>query len=75
MVSCFLFEVGDSLNDILCVIDIFMQFFKLGGGVVLNLNKLRVKGEVIKDVENVIKGVVGVMKLLDNVFRYVDQMG
>ncbi|MEC5220025.1 class 1b ribonucleoside-diphosphate reductase subunit alpha [Bacillus atrophaeus] len=75
MVSCFLLEVGDSLNDISRAIDISMQLSKLGGGVALNLNKLRAKGEAIKDVENVTKGVVGVMKLLDNAFRYADQMG
>lgn len=75
MVSCFLLEVGDSLNDISRAVDISMQLSKLGGGVALNLNKLRAKGEAIKDVENVTKGVVGVMKLLDNAFRYADQMG
>lgn len=41
----------------------------------MNLSKLRAKGEAIKDVENATKGVVGVMKLLDNAFRYADQMG
>ncbi|MCP9020178.1 class 1b ribonucleoside-diphosphate reductase subunit alpha [Bacillus velezensis] len=75
MVSCFLLEVGDSLNDISRAIDISMQLSKLGGGVALNLSKLRAKGEAIKDVENATKGVVGVMKLLDNAFRYADQMG
>lgn len=75
MVSCFLLEVGDSLNDISRAIDTSMQLSKLGGGVALNLNKLRAKGEAIKDVENATKGVVGVMKLLDNAFRYADQMG
>ncbi|MCY9057883.1 class 1b ribonucleoside-diphosphate reductase subunit alpha [Bacillus inaquosorum] len=75
MVSCFLLEVDDSLNAISRAIDISMQLSKLGGGVALNLNKLRAKGEAIKDVENATKGVVGVMKLLDNAFRYADQMG
>lgn len=75
MVSCFLLEVDDSLNAISRAIDISMQLSKLGGGVALNLNKLRAKGEAIKDVENATKGVVGVMKLLDTAFRYADQMG
>lgn len=74
LVSCFLLEVNDSLNDISRAIDISMQLSKLGGGVSLNLSKLRAKGEAIKDVENATKGVVGVMKLLDNAFRYADQM-
>ncbi|MED3627854.1 class 1b ribonucleoside-diphosphate reductase subunit alpha [Bacillus subtilis] len=75
LVSCFLIDVNDSLNDISKAIDISMQLSKLGGGVSLNLSKLRAKGEAIKDVENATKGVVGVMKLLDNAFRYADQMG
>ncbi|UNY40603.1 ribonucleoside-diphosphate reductase subunit alpha [Bacillus phage vB_BauS_KLEB27-1] len=75
MVSCFLLEVNDSLNDISRAIDISMQLSKSGGGVSLNLSKIRAKGESIKDVDGATKGVVGVMKLLDNAFRYADQMG
>lgn len=75
LVSCFLLEINDSLNDISRAVDISMQLSKLGGGVALNLSKLRAKGEAIKDVANATKGVVGVMKLLDNAFRYADQMG
>ncbi|MEK5298656.1 class 1b ribonucleoside-diphosphate reductase subunit alpha [Bacillus sp. FSL R5-0659] len=75
MVSCFLLEVNDSLNDISRAIDISMQLSKSGGGVSLNLSKIRAKGEAIKDVAGATKGVVGVMKLLDNAFRYADQMG
>ncbi|MGG1042536.1 class 1b ribonucleoside-diphosphate reductase subunit alpha [Bacillus velezensis] len=75
LVSCFLLEVGDSLNDIERAVGISMQLSKVGGGVSLNLSKVRAKGESIKGIENVTKGVVGVMKLLDNAFRYADQQG
>jgi len=75
LVSCFLIEVNDTLNDISKAMDISMQLSKIGGGVGLNLSKIRAKGEPIKGVENATKGVVGVMKLLDNAFRYADQMG
>ncbi|MBW5446971.1 class 1b ribonucleoside-diphosphate reductase subunit alpha [Cohnella sp. CFH 77786] len=75
LVSCFLLEVNDSLNDISKAIDLSMQLSKIGGGVALNLSKIRAKGEAIKQIENATKGVVGVMKLLDNAFRYADQMG
>lgn len=75
LVSCFLLEVNDSLNDIAKAIETAMQLSKLGGGVSLNLNKIRAKGESIKGIENATKGVVGVMKLLDHAFRYADQMG
>lgn len=75
LVSCFLLEVGDSLNDISMASSTAKQLSKLGGGVSLNLSKIRAKGETIKGVENATKGVVGVMKILDNDFRYADQMG
>ncbi len=74
-VSCFLLEAGDSLNDIARISEFSMQLSKIGGGVALNLNSLRAKGEAIKGIPNVSKGVVGVAKLLDNNFRYADQMG
>jgi len=74
-VSCFLLEAGDSLNDISRISEFSMQLSKIGGGVAINLTNLRAKGESIKGIPNVSKGVVGVMKLLDNNFRYADQMG
>lgn len=75
LVSCFLLEMNDSLNDIAMVENIAMQLSKVGGGVAINLSKIRAKGEAIKNIENATKGVVGVMKLLDHAFRYADQMG
>ncbi|RDV27804.1 class 1b ribonucleoside-diphosphate reductase subunit alpha [Lysinibacillus capsici] len=75
LVSCFLTEVGDSLNDINMAESTAKQLSKLGGGVSLNLSNIRAKGEAIKGIKNVAKGVVGVMKMLDHAFRYADQMG
>lgn len=74
-VSCFLLEVNDSLNDIARASEFAMQLSKIGGGVALHLSNLRAKGETIKGNANAAKGVVGVAKLLDNAFRYADQMG
>jgi ribonucleoside-diphosphate reductase alpha chain len=75
LVSCFLMEMNDSLNDISMNQNMSMQLSKVGGGVSSNISKIRAKGESIKDIENATKGVVGVMKLLDHSFRYADQMG
>ncbi|WCA22548.1 class 1b ribonucleoside-diphosphate reductase subunit alpha [Candidatus Phytoplasma oryzae] len=74
-VSCFLLEAGDSLNDISRIVEFSMQLSKIGGGVSINLSNLRAKGEKIKEISNVSKGVLGVAKLLDYAFRYADQMG
>lgn len=75
LVSCFETEVGDSLNDINMAESTAKQLSKVGGGVSLNLSNLRAKGEAIKDIANVGKGVVGVMKMLDHGFRYANQLG
>lgn len=75
LVSCFETEVGDSLNDINMAESTAKQLSKMGGGVSLNLTNIRAKGEAIKGIENVSKGVVGVMKMLDHGFRYANQLG
>ncbi|HBG8885131.1 TPA: ribonucleoside-diphosphate reductase subunit alpha, partial [Clostridioides difficile] len=48
---------------------------KIGGGVALNLSKLRASGESIKDIEGAAGGVVGVAKMLEQSFSYFNQMG
>lgn len=75
MVSCFLMECGDSLNNINMAESMSKQVSKIGGGGSTNLSKVRAKGEDIRNIENVTKGVVGVMKMLDHAYRYADQMG
>lgn len=75
LVSCFLTEVGDSLNNINMAESTSKQLSKIGGGVSLYLSDIRAKGEAINGVEDATKGVVGVMKGLDHAFRYADQMG
>ncbi len=61
MVSCFLLEMDDSLNSINYVLGTCMQLSKIGGGVAVNLSKLRGRGEPIKGVEGAAKGVMPVL--------------
>lgn len=75
LVSCFLLEMDDSLNSISFNLSTAMYLSKIGGGVALNLSKLRAKGESIKEIQNVSKGVLPVLKLLEDGFNYADQMG
>lgn len=75
MVSCFLLEMDDSLNSINYVIGTCMQLSKIGGGVAVNLSKLRGRGEAIKGVEGAAKGIMPVLKLMEDAFSYADQMG
>lgn len=75
MVSCFLLEMDDSLNSINYVVGTCMQLSKIGGGVAVNLSKLRGRGEPIKGVEGAAKGIMPVLKLMEDAFSYADQMG
>ncbi len=75
LVSCFLLEMDDSLNSIGYNLNAAMQLSKIGGGVALNLSRLRARGEPIKGVAHAAKGVVPVAKLLEDAFNYADQMG
>lgn len=75
MVSCFLLETDDSLNSINYIDSTAKQLSKIGGGVAINLSKLRARGEAIKGIEGVAKGVLPVAKALENGFSYADQLG
>ncbi|TKH38049.1 ribonucleotide-diphosphate reductase subunit alpha [Paenibacillus polymyxa] len=75
LVSCFLLEMDDSLNSINYVLNTCMQLSKIGGGVAVNLSKLRSRGEAIKGVEGAAKGIMPVLKLMEDGFSYADQMG
>lgn len=75
LVSCFLDEIGDSLNSIGYAINSSMKLSSIGGGVSLNLSKLRGRSEAIKGVEGRASGVLPIMKLLEDVFSYANQLG
>ena len=75
MVSCFLINVEDSCEGISYAISSANNLSKIGGGVALNLTRLRAHGEAIKDIEGAAGGVVGVAKMLENSFSYFNQMG
>ena len=75
MVSCFLISVEDSCEGISYAVASANHLSKIGGGVALNLSRLRASGESIKDIEGAAGGVVGVAKMLEQSFSYFNQMG
>lgn len=75
LVSCFLLEVDDSLNSINFIDSTAKQLSKIGGGVAINLSKLRARGEAIKGIKGVAKGVLPIAKSLEGDFSYADQLG
>lgn len=75
MVSCFLLSIEDSTEGISYAISSASHLSKIGGGVALNLTRLRASGEAIKDIEGASGGVIGVAKMLEQSFTYFNQMG
>ncbi|WCR29927.1 class 1b ribonucleoside-diphosphate reductase subunit alpha [Paenibacillus thiaminolyticus] len=75
LVSCFLLEVDDSMNSIGFSINSALQLSKIGGGVSLNLSKIRGAGEQIKGLDGKASGVLPVMKLFEDAFSYANQLG
>ncbi|MEG1311593.1 MAG: class 1b ribonucleoside-diphosphate reductase subunit alpha [Romboutsia sp.] len=75
MVSCFLLSIEDSTEGISYAVSSSSHLSKIGGGVALNLSKLRGSGEPIKDIDGAAGGVVGVSKMLEQSFSYFNQMG
>lgn len=75
LVSCFLLNVEDDLNSITRAWNSAAQLSKRGGGVALNLTNLRATNDPIKGVHGAANGVLPVMKVLEDIFSYVDQLG
>lgn len=75
MTSCFLLDIEDNLESINYAMNSAMQMSKIGGGVGLNLTKLRARGEAIKDVENRASGVLPPSKVFEDIFSYINQLG
>ena len=75
LVSCFLDEMGDNLSGIGYIFDSAMKLSSIGGGVSINLSKVRARGEAIKGVEGRASGVLPIMKILEDIFSYANQLG
>lgn len=75
LVSCFLVNVSDNMESIARAQSAALQLSKRGGGVALCLTDLREVGAPIKKMEGQASGVVPVMKILEDIFSYSNQLG
>jgi ribonucleoside-diphosphate reductase alpha chain len=75
LVSCFLLDVQDDLNSIFRAVNSAAQLSKRGGGVAINLSNIRGKGDPIKKILNQSGGIIPWMKILEDTFKAVDQLG
>ncbi|MDY7043719.1 class 1b ribonucleoside-diphosphate reductase subunit alpha [Virgibacillus sp. M23] len=75
LVSCFLLEMQDNTESIFYVTEACAQLSRFGGGVAINLSKLRGAGDPIKGIENASTSIVGIAKILEDVFTKFNQLG
>lgn len=73
-VSCFLVDVPDSTEGIMYAVESSAQLSRLGGGVGISLTNIRARGEDIKGIHNAASGVVGVAKILEDIFSHFNQL-
>jgi len=73
--SCFIAAVDDSLDSIFYNINTVAQISKNGGGVGLNLSRIRATGSEIQGVPNASGGILPWIKILNDTAVAVNQLG
>ncbi|MFZ8864213.1 MAG: ribonucleoside-diphosphate reductase subunit alpha [Thermocrinis sp.] len=73
--SCFVLTVDDDLYDIFDNVQKAAQISKFAGGLGIYLGKIRATGSPIRKFKGASSGVLPVVKILNDVMVYVDQLG
>ncbi|ATW58652.1 hypothetical protein SEA_ZION_75 [Corynebacterium phage Zion] len=73
--SCYLLRVEDNLESINRAQSDAAQLSKRGGGVALSITNVREAGAPIKGYEGKSSGVIPFMKVLEDTFSWIDQLG
>jgi ribonucleoside-diphosphate reductase alpha chain len=73
--SCFVLTVDDNLYDIFDNVQKAAQISKFAGGLGIYLGKIRATGSPIRKFKGASSGVLPVVKILNDVMVYVDQLG
>lgn len=74
-ISCYLIDVQDNLESIGRAEISSMALSKMGGGVGINLTNIRASGDPIQKFHNKASGLIPFMKILENTFSWIDQLG
>lgn len=76
LASCYLLTIkGDSIKDIFETISDCAAISKTAGGIGLNVHDIRAKGSPITNMCGTSNGIVPMLRVFNNVARYVDQGG
>lgn len=73
--SCFITAIDDSRESIFYVIDQVAAISKFGGGVGVNVSRIRAKGARIKGIKNSSGGVIPWIRILNDTAVAVNQQG
>ncbi len=73
--SCFVLTVDDDLYDIFDNVQKAAQISKHAGGLGIYIGKLRATGAPIRKFKGASSGVIPVVKIINDVMTYVDQLG
>lgn len=73
--SCFIVQMDDSRDSIFYVIDQISAISKFGGGVGVNLSRVRCKGARIKGIKNASGGVIPWIRIINDTAVAVNQQG
>lgn len=73
--SCFVLTVDDDLYDIFDNVQKAGQISKFAGSLGIYLGKIRATGAPIRKFKGASSGVLPVVKILNDVMIYVDQLG
>ncbi|BDV03009.1 class 1b ribonucleoside-diphosphate reductase subunit alpha [Candidatus Hepatoplasma crinochetorum] len=74
MISCFLLEMDDNLNSINYILGTSMHLSKIGGGVAVNLSKIRSRGSSLRGIRNITAGIMPILKLLEDSFSFANKL-
>jgi ribonucleoside-diphosphate reductase alpha chain len=74
-VSCFLLNVGDSLNDIYKITHAAAKLSQAGGGVGLNFSDVRAEGDPVQGRKGLAASIIRPIRQFDVLFPYVNQGG
>ena len=75
LVSCFLLEMPDSTEGISYINEACAQLSRFGGGVAVNLSKLRGADEAIKGIEGASTSIVLTAKIIEGIQAKFNQLG
>lgn len=73
--SCFVAAMDDSLDSIFYTVNSIAQISKNGGGVGVNISRVRASGAEIKGVANASGGVIPWIRIMNDTAVAVNQMG